>query len=93
MKLTNNYMKREIAGDVLLIPMGKMAARFNGMITLNETGAFIYACLEEGLSKEEIIAKMLAEYDSDEATVRAEAEAFLEQCIETGVAEEDNLSR
>lgn len=87
MRLTGQYMKREIAGEVILIPVGEMATKFNGMITLNETGIFIYQCLQKEMEKEEIIQAMLEEYDGDEALIRQEAEKFLNQCVQIGVVE------
>lgn len=87
MKLTEHYMKREIAGEVILIPVGEMATKFNGMITLNETGIFIYQCLKKEMDREEIIRAMLEEYEGDEAVIRQEAEKFLNQCEQIGVVE------
>ncbi len=87
MKLTDNYMKREIAGEVILIPMGKMSAQFNGMITLNETAQYIFCCLEEGKDEDDIVKGMLEEYEVDETTAKAEVINFLTKCKEWKVIE------
>ena len=44
MKITKNpeLILRTIAGESVLIPTGEMAARFNGMISLNGPAAFIW---------------------------------------------------
>lgn len=80
MKLTDNYMKREIAGEVILIPMGQMSTQFNGMITLNETAQYIFECLESGKNENEIVNGMLEEYEIDEVVAQNEVTNFLEKC-------------
>mgnify|MGYP007095657831 FL=1 len=45
MKIKNGFAKREIAGSYIVVPVGKEASEFNGMITLNESGSFFWDCL------------------------------------------------
>ena len=63
-------MLRNVADNYVVVPMGKEAADFNGMITLNETGAFMWKCLEKGCTKEELVAKVLEEYEAEKEQVR-----------------------
>ena len=46
MKIKNGFAKREIAGSYIVVPVGKEASEFNGMITLNESGSFFWDCLQ-----------------------------------------------
>ena len=39
MKVQNEFVLREIAGDYVIIPTGKTVLSFNGLITVNEVGA------------------------------------------------------
>ena len=41
MKLKDGYILREIAGDAVLIPVGRNALEFNGIIALNPVSADI----------------------------------------------------
>ena len=45
MKIKREFVLREIAGDILLVPVGKTALDLNGMLTLNEVGAEIWKML------------------------------------------------
>ena len=36
MKIDRNFVLREIAGEYIIIPTGKTALEFNGLITVNE---------------------------------------------------------
>lgn len=79
-KLTINgeFVKREIAGDIILVPVGETALRFNGMITLTESASFIWDALEKGFTRKEIINQMLDEFEVDEETVTEDTDEFLE---------------
>lgn len=82
MRLSNHFMKRRIADETILIPIGEMSLKFNGMITLNQTGEFVYQCLEEHMTEEEIIAQMLDNYEVEERVAQKEVTDFLRQCKE-----------
>lgn len=56
MKRNTDFMLRDIAGEVILVPTGAATQQFNGMITLNEVAAFIWKNLDESKSKEELKA-------------------------------------
>lgn len=47
MKRTKEFIKRNIAGEIVLVPSGQTAREFNGMVTLTGTGEFIW----ESISK------------------------------------------
>lgn len=45
MKIKKELIKREIAGDCILVPVGKSTLESNGLFALNELGAFIWDIL------------------------------------------------
>ena len=60
---------------------------FNGMITLNETGALIWRAIEEGKDAEDI-AKQIAEiYEVDEATALRDVNLFIDKMNGAGILE------
>lgn len=61
--MKKKFLLREIAGEFMLVPLGESSAQFNSMVTMNETGAFIWKCLEKDMSVMEIAEKMTEEYD------------------------------
>ena len=60
MKKKEQFIVRKIMDDFVLMPYGKTAHRFSGMIMTTETGAFIWEHIEEVNSPEEM-AKLLTE--------------------------------
>lgn len=77
MKIKEGFILRQVAGDTVVLPSGDMD--INAMITLNETGTFLWQKLEQETTVDELVASVLAEYDTDEATARAAVEGFVEK--------------
>ena len=61
MKIKREFVLREIAGDILLVPTGKTALDLNGMLTLNGVGADIWKMLLEVENEDEIVRRLLEE--------------------------------
>ena len=80
-------MLREIAGDYILIPVGKTALEMNGMITMDEVGVTIWKGIDEEKTEEEILREILDTYEVDEDTARADLEEFLGKLKDAGLVE------
>ena len=86
MKLKEGFMLRQVAGEQVVLPVGA-DVDFNGMITLNETGATLWKRLEQEAELSDLAAALLAEYEVDAATAAAAAEAFAAKVKEYGFLE------
>lgn len=82
MKIKEGFIIREVAGSFIVVAVGSAVKEFNGIINLNETGAFLWKILENGATKEELLEKLLEEYDVDEKTARADIDAFIKKLQE-----------
>ena len=76
MKIREGYLLRQIAGQTVVLSMGE-DMDLNTMITLNDTGAFLWERLQEETDVDQLVAALLKEYDVDEATARACVIAFV----------------
>lgn len=85
MKLKQNYALREVAGDLLLVPQGKAGVNFNQMLTLNEVGAEIWKLLPQVDSEEEIVNRLLQEYEVAPEVLRADVREFLDTVRQLGI--------
>ena len=79
MKLKYEFAVREIMDDYILVPMGEAALAFSSMITTSEVGAFLCGQLRKDVTREELLAKVLEEYDVDSQTAQADLDEFLGQ--------------
>ena len=79
MKIRKELLKREVGGEAFLVPLGKTVYDSNGLFVLTELGAFIWDLLPDAETEEEILRKILSEYEVDEATARKDLAEFLEK--------------
>lgn len=89
MRVDKDFVLREIAGDYIIIPTGKMVLEFNGLITMNEVGVAIWNLLQKEVSFEEIVQGILAEYDVDESVAREDIQEFLDRLTDGGILTQD----
>lgn len=90
MKISNQFALREIAGNYIIVPFGENTVSFNSMITLNETGAFLWKLLENQSTKDELLSRMLEEYEIDEATASQHIDNFITKLIEVGIIKNES---
>ena len=82
MKIKDGFVLREVAGSFIVVAVGEAVKSFNGIVNLNETGAFLWKILEKGATRDELIAKLLEEYDVDESTASIDVEKFINKLSE-----------
>ncbi len=87
MKINKEFMLREVAGNYVIVPVGKAALNFKGIINLNETGAFIYKKLLEEKGEEEIKAEMMNCYDVTLEQATLDINKIITVLKESGVIE------
>lgn len=88
MKTKKGFLLRSVGGRHVVVAIGKASEEFNGLITLNESGAFLWKLLQNGTTYQEMLDEMLKEYDTDEQTAREGIDAFLNIAREAGLIEE-----
>ena len=88
MKIKGELLIREVAGEIIAIPVGQTALRFNGMICLNEVSKQIWSEIQAGKTKEAILENILQEYDVSAEEAAADLDAFLMQLRENDLLED-----
>lgn len=79
MKIKDGFILREIAGNFIVIAIGNAVKDFNGVITLNETGAFLWKQLEKGATKEQLLEALLNEYEVDNQVAEQHIDKFIDK--------------
>lgn len=79
MIIKKELIKREIAGDTILVPVGKTVLDSNGLFVLNELGAFIWEILPKAETEEEICSAILGEYEVSPEEAAKDVAEFLEK--------------
>lgn len=86
MKLKEGFVLRSVGNENVVIPTGG-DLNLNMMITLNDTGRFLWERLTDGADKEELVEALLGAYDVDEATAKGSVEKFIGKLEENGFLE------
>ncbi len=85
MKLKLQLVKRDIAGDIILVPVGAATSSIQGLITINETGAAIWDALPEAENEEAIVDKLYEQFDAERDELRKDVDEFLDKLRELNV--------
>ncbi len=87
MKIKDGFITRKVGDKIVAITVGEHTKDFNGMITLNDTGHFIWKCLEKDTDKESIANEVIKEYDISTADAMAEIDKFIAELEKNGILE------
>lgn len=77
MKIKEGFILRNVAGNNVVVPIGQATIDFNGMMSLNDTGAFLFGKLIEGISREDLIKAVMEEYGIEEELAEKDVDSFI----------------
>ncbi len=87
-KIRNGFTLRSVVDEYMVMPTGDNIAKFDGAIVLNEVSAFVFRQLENAVSRDDLLAAVLAEFDVDEQTAARDLETLLARFRELNLLEE-----
>ena len=76
MKIKEGFILRNVAGSNVVVPVGQATVDFNGMMSLNDTGAFLFDKLTKGTTEEQLIRDLMDEYSIDKRTCNKRRKRF-----------------
>ncbi len=88
MKIRSGYLLRKVMDVHVVIGVGSEAYQPNQIMSVNETGAFLWGLLEKGAEKQELVDSLTQEYDVDRETAEKDVDAFLDRLREKALIEE-----
>lgn len=88
MKIKKGFVIQQVGGQWVAVATGSAAVEFSGIVKLNDTAAIAWKGVEEGLSREQIVARVVESYDVDEQRAGNDVDAFLRALVQSGIASE-----
>ena len=82
MKICPGYVLRQVIDIYVVLGIGSDNYVPNEIMSVNETGAFLWHILEEGAEKKDLIHRLTVEYGINKDTAAADVEIFLTQLRE-----------
>lgn len=83
MKIKEGFLLREVVGQNVVLPAGD-TLDLNVMITLNETGAFLWERMQDETNQEALVEALLGEYDVDRTMAADCVAAFVKKLGDNG---------
>lgn len=74
------FVTRKVGDAYMVVPTGTRMKEYKGMITVNETGAFLFDQVKERRSAQELVDALKKEYEIDDETAFEAVSAFVDQC-------------
>lgn len=88
MKLKTDFVLRQVADTWIVLPVGTATVNFNGMLTLNASGALLWKALEQGADCDALVDSLMKEYIVDREQASADVQTFLEKLKAAGCLQE-----
>ena len=77
MKRSPDFLLRDVAGAMVIVPVGAAVSAFPGMVTMNATGVYLWELLEQNQSVQSLAEALAARYDVDLETATADVNAYV----------------
>ena len=80
MKIKEGYVINKLGGGYVVVTVGDASKSFNGLLRLNNTSAFLWENIRDGINtKEKLVQAMMDYYDGlDRETAEKDLEEFLD---------------
>ena len=88
MKITKQFILREVVGENVLIPVGDTALQFNGIISLNPVAAVIWKRLQDGADRQQLLDAILEEFDVTPEQASADLDEFLQLLLKNSLVDD-----
>lgn len=89
LKAKEGFVLRDIVGEKILMPTGGNIGKFKGTVLLNDVSAFVWNKLQTPMSRDDLLAAILDEFEVEESVAAADLDALLATFDEYGVIEKD----
>ena len=85
MKLKLEFVKREIAGECFLVPVGAAAKKYSGLFAMNEQAAFLWDKLPDAPDEAALTAALLEEYEVEPDEAARDTAEFIGKLKDMGI--------
>ena len=82
MQIKSGFILRKIGAQYVVAATGEASKNFNGMIRMDESGAFAFELLRNEITEEALLSALAEKYALPESELQAELKHFLEKLKE-----------
>ena len=78
MRVKENLILKEMGTEYVVVPVGEGLLDFQVMLTLNDTGAFLWNALKEETTFDNVVSDLTKEYDVAKETAEQDIKEFID---------------
>ena len=87
MRIKEGFLLKEVANDYIIVPIDDKFLDFGAVVTLNDTGAFLWKVMTKDFTYESAADSLIKEYDIDYNTALKDVISFSELLKEKDLLE------
>lgn len=88
MKIKDGFLLRQVGGNHVVVPVGAQTVDFRCIITLNETGAFLWERLQQPTTAAGLVDALLEEYEVTADKAATDVERFIDNLRQNNLLDE-----
>lgn len=88
MRIKEGFVLRTVVDEHMVMPTGENIAKFGGAVVLNDVSAFAFEQMKNPISREDLLALILGEFDVEETTAAKDLDELLDRFREIGLLED-----
>lgn len=88
MKIKEEYILQNIADQWVVIDTNTKSVNFNKILSLNESGCFLWKELEQGSDEEKMITALMNKFGIDEDLAKNDVKKFITELEKIGCLED-----
>lgn len=90
MRVKKEFMIRNIAGQDVIVAIGKVAMKYNGLLTVSPTGKFILEHYQDAKDISDLVRMVLDEFEVEPEIAAKDVVGFTNTMLEQGFIEMSN---
>ena len=87
MKACEGFILRNLVGEYVLMPVEENIGKFRGTVLMNEVSAFVWEKMQTSVTRDELLAGILENYEIDEKTAGSDLDRLLSELERLGIIE------
>lgn len=87
MKVKNGFILREVANQYIVVPTGNRTLDFNGIITLNNSGKYLWDNLQDSITYGDLVNLIVNKYEVTKEVAIRDVKEFIDNLNKHNILE------
>lgn len=87
--MNSDYVLREVVGEYMLIPTGKLSMTRNGVVTISESAAYLLKKMDVGKTISQLCDLLLEEYEVDRETALLDVQEMIDSMCQQEIIKKE----